>query len=133
MRYLFVYSKKFVSEEISRHANELASMIAVNVTKGHLKPIGKEHENRSGVPCLVMKVAGRGEANKRLMAASLEYADFGAVTDHFVDVHFRNPRFGTFRFSRTSPTVFEVPETALHAFQKIATALDIIVQEGIKE
>ena len=133
MRYLFVYSKKYVAEEISRHADELAAMMAINVTKGHLKPIGKEHENRSGVPCLVMKVAGRGEANKRLMAASIEYADFGAVTDHFVDVHFRNPRFGTFRFSRTSPTVFEVPVGILVEYQVMKKNLENIVEWGTRE
>ena len=133
MRYLFVYSKKYVAEEISRHADELASMIAINITRGHLKPIGKEHENRSKVPCLVMKVAGRGEANKRLMAASLEYADFGAVTDHFVDVHFRNPRFGTFRFAKTSPTVFEVPEPLLNSYQIAKTALEGVTEWGIRE
>lgn len=131
MRYLFVYSKKFVSEEISRHADELASMIAINITKGHLKPIGKEHENRSGVPCLVMKVAGRGEANKRLMAASIEYADFGTVTDHFVDVHFENPRFGTFRFSRTSPTVFETTKELNESYEKLVHAIYKAVAEGL--
>ena len=130
MRYLFVYSKKYVAEEIRRHADELASMIAISVTKGHLKPIGKEHENRSGVPCLVMKVAGRGEANKRLMAASIEYADFGAVTDHFVDVHFDHARFGTFRFSRTSPTVFETTEEILKSYREIETAIYNAVMKG---
>ena len=132
MRYLFVYSKNYVCEEIRRHADELASMIAINITKGHLKPIGKEHENRSKVPCLVMKVAGRGEANKRLMAASLDYADFGAVTDHFVDVHFENPRFGTFRFARTSPTVFETTQELTESYEKLVNALYKLIAEGYK-
>lgn len=133
MRYLFVYSKKYVAEEIGRHADELASMLAINITKGHLKPIGKEHENRSGVPCLVMKISGRGEANKRLMAASLEYADFGNVTDHFVDVHFRNPRFGTFRFAKTSPTVFEIPVGIFIEYQVMKKNLENIVEWGTRE
>ena len=119
MKYLFVYSKSYVDEQIDRHIAELASMIAINITRGHLKPIGKEHENRSKVPCLVMKVTGRGESNKRLKYASLEYADFGAVTDHFIDVHFDNPMFGTFRFSRTSPTVFETPLELLKKYNEI--------------